>query len=117
MSRPPLMSLEEALKIVISQAQEAPMSAEEVSSFEADGRVLMSDLMAPLDVPAKDNSSMDGYALKATDSLAQDATVQVAQRIPAGTVGQTLLTGQAARIFTGAWVPDGADAVPLLFFV
>ena len=71
----------------------------------------MSDLMAPLDVPAKDNSSMDGYALKATDSLAQDATFQVAQRIPAGTVGQTLLTGQAARIFTGAWVPDGADAV------
>ena len=111
MSRPPLMSLEEALKIVISQAQEAPMSAEEVSSFEADGRVLMSDLMAPLDVPAKDNSSMDGYALKATDSLAQDATFQVAQRILAGTVGQTLLTGQAARIFTGAWVPDGADAV------
>lgn len=111
MSRPPLMSLEEALKIVISQAQEDPMSAEEVSSFEADGRVLMSDLMAPLDVPAKDNSSMDGYALKATDSLAQDATFQVAQRIPAGTVGQTLLTGQAARIFTGAWVPDGADAV------
>ena len=111
MSRPPLMSLEEALKIVISQAQEAPMIAEEVSSFEADGRVLMSDLMAPLDVPAKDNSSMDGYALKAADSLGQDATFQVAQRIPAGTVGQTLLSGQAARIFTGAWLPDGADAV------
>jgi len=105
------MSLEEALKIVISQAQEAPMIAEEVSSFEADGRVLMSDLMAPLDVPAKDNSSMDGYALKAADSLGQDATFQVAQRIPAGTVGQTLLSGQAARIFTGAWLPDGADAV------
>lgn len=111
MSRPPLMSLEEALKIVISQAQEDPMIAEEVSSFEADGRVLMSDLMAPLDVPAKDNSSMDGYALKAADSLDQDATFQVAQRIPAGTVGQTLLSGQAARIFTGAWLPDGADAV------
>jgi len=105
------MSLEEALKIVISQAQEAPMIAEEVSSFEADGRVLMSDLMAALDVPAKDNSSMDGYALKAADSLGQDATFQVAQRIPAGTVGQTLLSGQAARIFTGAWLPDGADAV------
>jgi len=105
------MSLEEALKIVISQAQEAPMIAEEVSSFEADGRVLMSDLMAPLDVPAKDNSSMDGYALKAADSFGQDATFQVAQRIPAGTVGQTLLSGQAARIFTGAWLPDGADAV------
>ena len=105
------MSLEEALKIVISQAQEAPMIAEEVSSFEADGRVLMSDLMAPLDVPAKDNSSMDGYALKAADSLGQDATFQVAQRIPAGTVGQTLLSGQAARIFTGAWLPDGADSV------
>jgi molybdopterin molybdotransferase len=99
------------MKIVISQAQEAPMIAEEVSSFEADGRVLMSDLMAPLDVPAKDNSSMDGYALKAADSLGQDATFQVAQRIPAGTVGQTLLSGQAARIFTGAWLPDGADAV------
>jgi molybdopterin molybdotransferase len=105
------MSLEEALKIVISQAQEAPMIAEEVSSFEADGRVLMSDLMAPLDVPAKDNSSMDGYALKAADSLGHNATFQVAQRIPAGTVGQTLLSGQAARIFTGAWLPDGADAV------
>ncbi|MEI7738369.1 MAG: gephyrin-like molybdotransferase Glp [Betaproteobacteria bacterium] len=111
MSRPPLMSLEQALEIVISQAHDAPMKAEEVSCFEADGRVLLTDLIAPLEVPARDNSAMDGYAIKVADSIVPNATLQVTQRIPAGTTGQTLLVGQAARIFTGAWIPDGADAV------
>ena len=111
MKRPPLMSLEEALEIVISQAREAPMKAEEVSTFEADGRVLLSDLISPLDVPARDNSAMDGYALRSTDLMDLNSTLEVTQRIPAGTTGKPLLRGQAARIFTGAWVPEGADAV------
>jgi len=111
MSRPPLMSLQEALEIVISQARETPMMAQEVSTFEADGRILLKDLKAPLDVPARDNSAMDGYALRASDITTSTPSLQVTQRIPAGTTGQTLMPGQAARIFTGAWVPEGADAV------
>jgi len=111
MKKSPLMSLESALEVVISQAREAPMKAEEVSTFEADARVLMTDLMSPLDVPARDNSAMDGYALRSADLLDVNTTLEVTQRIPAGTTGQPLLAGQAARIFTGAWVPEGADAV------
>ncbi len=111
MSRPPLMSLQEALEVVISQAREHPMLAQEVSTFEADGRVLLSDLKAPLDVPARDNSSMDGYAVRSSDLTSPNSSLQVTQRIPAGATGQALMPGQAARIFTGAWVPEGADAV------
>ena len=111
MSRPPLMSLEEALEIVLSQAREVPMGPQEVSTFEADARVLMQDLISPLDVPAMDNSAMDGYALRTVDLANLGSGLEVTQRIPAGTTGQALQARQAARIFTGAWVPEGADAV------
>jgi molybdopterin molybdotransferase len=63
-----------------------------------------------LDVPPADNSSMDGYALRVAD-LTPDRPLPVSQRIPAGSVGQPLEPGTVARIFTGAPIPPGADAV------
>jgi len=62
-------------------------------------------------VPPADNSEMDGYALRTDDVAAAGAVLPVSQRIPAGVVGESLAPGTAARIFTGAQIPLGADAV------
>jgi molybdopterin molybdotransferase len=64
-----------------------------------------------MNVPGMDNTQMDGYAVRAADCASGDAVLTVSQRIPAGHVGQPLLPGTAARIFTGAHIPEGADAV------
>ena len=109
MTRPPLMTLDDALAALLAQA--APLAPEEVPTFEADGRVLAQDLVSALQVPAFDNSAMDGYALRCADVAAPGAVLPVAQRIAAGSAGTTLQAGTAARIFTGAPVPPGADAV------
>ena len=85
--------------------------AQTVSTFDALGRVLVSSVRSALDVPPADNTSMDGYALRAADVPAAGTVLQVSQRIPAGVVGTVLAAGTAARIFTGAQVPEGADAV------
>ncbi len=82
-----------------------------VSTAEARGRVLAVDQVSGLDVPPLDNSSMDGYAVNSADVTAAGARLTVAQRIPAGSVGHLLARGTAARIFTGAPVPHGADAI------
>lgn len=84
---------------------------ESVSTFDALGRVLAVEVTSELDVPPADNSSMDGYALRCADVPAAGAVLPVSQRIPAGVVGQALQPGTAARIFTGAQVPAGADAI------
>ena len=89
-----------------------PVSAiEHVPTAEAPGRVLAVDQVSSLNVPPLDNSSMDGYAVNTADVTAPGARLTVAQRIPAGSVGHTLARGTAARIFTGAPVPHGADAI------
>jgi molybdopterin molybdotransferase len=84
---------------------------EEVDTLAANGRVLAVDQVSGLDVPSADNTQMDGYAVRAADCASGSATLRIAQRIPAGTVGQPLEPGTAARIFTGALIPEGADAV------
>lgn len=104
------MPLDEALARLLAQALPR-VETEEVSTFEADGRVLAQDVVSGLTVPPRDNSSMDGYAVRVADCGAAAAELVVAQRIPAGTVGTPLLAGTAARIFTGAQIPEGADAV------
>ena len=87
-----------------------------VATFEADGRVLAQDLVSALQVPPQDNSSMDGYALRCTD-LSQTqggpapGVLPVSQRIAAGARAEPLMPMSAARIFTGAPIPAGADAV------
>lgn len=110
MSRPPLLTLDEALPKLLASALVLPQ-IESVSTFDADGRVLAQDVVSALQVPPQDNSSMDGYAVRSADCAQANAVLKVTQRIPAGTYGTTLQTGEAARIFTGAPIPDGADAV------
>ena len=105
-----LLSLDEALARLLAVVQ--PLGAvETVSTFDALGRVLAADVASLLDVPPADNTSMDGYALRAADVPAAGTVLPVSQRIPAGVVGAQLAPGTAARIFTGAQVPAGADAV------
>ena len=110
--RAPLKPLDEALAELLAHA--LPLSpAESVSTFDADGRVLAQDLTASLDVPAHDNSAMDGYAVRCADWLGSATVFEVNQRIAAGSSGDTLGVGCAARIFTGAPVPAGADAIAM----
>ena len=108
--RPALMPLDAALAELLANAR--PLNRREtVPLGEADGRVLVLDLESPLQVPPHDNSAMDGYALRAADVLAPGTVLAVSQRIPAGAAPQPLAAGTTARIFTGAPLPAGADAV------
>ena len=115
--RAPMMPMEEALERLLSQVTVLGRT-ESVSTPLARGRVLAADLVSPLDVPPYDNSAMDGYAMRAADVAAhaaarggEGAVLPVSQRVPAGSVPKPLEPGTAARIFTGATVPEGADAV------
>ncbi len=108
----PLLPLDEALQRLAAGAAPHRITAvETVSTFDALGRVLAADVVSSLDVPPADNSAMDGYALRAADAAAAGAVLPVSQRIAAGQVGQPLAAGTAARIFTGAPLPPGADTV------
>ncbi|HNR84352.1 gephyrin-like molybdotransferase Glp [Ottowia sp.] len=108
--RPPLMPLDDALARLLAAA--APLGrTERVDTFDADGRVLAQDLVSALQVPPQDNSSMDGYAVRSADVTAAGVVLPVSQRIAAGHAGAPLAPGSAARIFTGAPMPAGADAV------
>lgn len=109
--RPPL-SLEEVMARLLEGARAHRIAEfETVATFEALGRVLAGPVVSALDVPPADNTSMDGYALRAADVPEPGRVLPVAQRVPAGVVGTTLAPGTAARIFTGAQLPWGADAV------
>ncbi|WP_416172118.1 gephyrin-like molybdotransferase Glp [Actimicrobium sp. CCI2.3] len=108
--RPPMLPVAEALALLLAAAR--PVTGHEViPTLEANGRVLALAQSSQLDVPPMDNTHMDGYAVRAADCVSGSARLRVAQRIPAGHVGQPLLAGTAARIFTGALIPEGADAV------
>ena len=108
--RAPLMPLDDALARLLAQALPLP-GVDTMRTFDADGRVLAHDLVSALQVPPLDNSAMDGYALRCADVPQPGTVLPVSQRIPAGRVGTPLQPGTAARIFTGAPVPEGADAV------
>nr|WP_315185959.1 gephyrin-like molybdotransferase Glp [uncultured Albidiferax sp.] len=106
--RAPLIPLDDALANLLAYA--VPLAAvESVSTFEADGRVLAQDAVSPLQVPSFDNSAMDGYAMRCADVA--EAALPVSQRIAAGSAPEPLQPGSVARIFTGAPMPVGADAV------
>ncbi len=112
-SRPPLLSLDDALAQLLASV--SPLGCtESVSTFDADARVLAEDVVSELQVPAFDNSGMDGYAVRSSDIPEAGAVLQVTQRIPAGadlSNAKPLEALSAARIFTGAPIPEGADAV------
>jgi molybdopterin molybdotransferase len=107
-----LLTLDEALARLVQGAQAARITdTDTVSTFDALGRVLAQDVISLIDVPPQDNTSMDGYALRAADVPAAGTVLPLSQRIAAGHVGAALRAGTAARIFTGAHVPAGADAI------
>ena len=106
-SKPPMLSVSEALTFLLDAVR--PITSHEiVSTLTANGRVLAASQSSQIDVPPMDNTQMDGYAVLAADCANGDARLQVAQRIPAGTVGQPLVPGTAARIFTGAPNPKSS---------
>lgn len=109
-ARAPLMSLADAMHDLLNRVQ-ALSATETVATFDADRRVLAQDLTSALQVPPNDNSSMDGYALRVADVTEAGTVLRVSQRIAAGHAGHALEPGTCARIFTGAPMPAGADAV------
>jgi len=102
-----LLSVDDALAQMLSRARPVA-ELEQVPTLEATGRVLARAQRSTMDVPPLDNSAMDGYAVRVADA---QKPLRVAQRIMAGSVGKPLEPGSAARIFTGAPIPPGADAV------
>lgn len=108
--RAPLQSLDVALARLLERVRPLGLS-ELLPTAAAQGRVLAEPVVSQLDVPPADNTAMDGYALRAADAATPGALLPVSQRVPAGTVPAALQPGTAARIFTGAQIPPGADAV------
>jgi molybdopterin molybdotransferase len=105
-----MLTVEQALTQVLASA-DTITDVEAVPTLQACGRVLATAVVAAMDVPPMDNSQMDGYAVRTLDVPAAPTTLRVSQRIAAGHVGDPLEPGTAARIFTGAPVPVGADAI------
>ena len=104
------MTLDAALAQLLAAVQ--PLAGpERVATLDADGRVLAQDVVSALHVPPQDNSAMDGYALRTSDIQVPGVVLPVSQRIAAGSAGTMLALGTVARIFTGAPIPAGADAV------
>jgi len=104
------MSFDEARTRLLSFAK-PPSTTQQVPLIEAASRVLAEPVFSPMDVPGFDNSSMDGYAICPENPSAQPLRLNVTQRIAAGASGVALAPGQAARIFTGAPIPQGTYAV------
>lgn len=107
---PGLIPVEGAIERILSQGSPV-RDTEQVDILDALGRVLAEDVRSQIDVPGYDNSAMDGYAVRVSDCTEEGINLPISQRIPAGSVGEALKPGTAARIFTGAPVPSGADAV------
>ena len=107
---PNMLSFDEAYEKLLGFVRPV-REVEEVDTMFAAGRVLAVDQHSTIDQPPMDNSGMDGYALRAVDVPVAGTRLPVSQRIPAGSVGHELAPGTAARIFTGAPLPPGADTV------
>ncbi|MQQ99102.1 molybdopterin molybdotransferase MoeA [Glaciimonas soli] len=107
---PAIQTVEQALNILLTSAQ--PLTeVDSVPTLNANRRILAAAQTSKLNVPPADNTQMDGYAVRAEDCIGGASILTISQRIPAGYVGQPLQPGTAARIFTGAMIPEGADAV------
>jgi len=105
-----MLSFDQALEKLLAAAR--PVEEVRLQPLTAAaGRILAVAQRSTVAVPPLDNSAMDGYAVRVADLPAAGICLPVSQRIPAGTVGTPLQAGSAARIFTGAPIPAGADAV------
>jgi molybdopterin molybdotransferase len=105
-----LLSVDEALERLLAGARPVA-GTETVATLAATGRVLAAAQRSTMNVPPMDNSAMDGYAVRLADLKGPSPGLRVTQKILAGSVGEPLMPGTAARIFTGAPVPPGADAI------
>lgn len=107
-----MLALDQALDQLVSTVQPLPAAeVEDIPTFDALGRVLAEEVRSAIDVPPRDNTSMDGYALCAADVRHAGVQLAVSQRVAAGQAPRPLMPGTAARVFTGAQIPPGADAV------
>jgi molybdopterin molybdotransferase len=105
-----MFSVDHAIAELLAQAR--PLAEPQPTALgDALGRILAEDVRAAIDVPPADNSAMDGYAFRHGDWPGEGQSLPVSQRIPAGIDPEPLMPGTAARIFTGAHVPPGADTV------
>ena len=105
-----LLSVDEALERLLAGAYPVT-ETESVPTLSAAGRVLALAQRSTMNVPPLDNSAMDGYAVRLADLKGREPRLKVAQKIFAGAIGTPVASGTAARIFTGAPIPPGADAV------
>ena len=105
-----MLSADQLLDALLERAR-GLSATETVAVTAALGRVLAASQTSSITVPPADNSAMDGYAVRLADMAHPGVKLPLSQRILAGAVGQPLQPGTAARIFTGAQVPPGADAV------
>ncbi len=106
----PLLLIVEARKLIIDDL--APVGTEVVKLSEALGRTLRADAVAQLSHPPADVSAMDGYAVRAADSPTAPQSLRVIGESAAGhPFRETVGAGEAVRIFTGAFVPQGADSI------
>src|SRR5262245_9455594 len=105
-----LLSVDEALERLLAGARPVA-ETEAVPTLTAAGRVLAMAQRSTMNVPPLDNSAMDGYAVRVAVLTGPEPRLKVSQKILAGAVGGPLAPGTAARIFTGAPIPPGADAV------
>jgi molybdopterin molybdotransferase len=105
-----MIAVEEAQERVLAEV--GVVGTERVAFTEALGRVLREDVRATADVPAGDNTAMDGYAVRAADIAAPPVRLRVIEDLPAGTVAtKRVEPGTAIRIMTGALMPEGSDTV------
>ncbi len=111
-----MISVDKAIDIILSSVSPV-MGKEMVNLFDATGRILSEDIKSPFNVPVKNNSAMDGYAVIVSDteyaSPVKPLLLKITGEIQAGnySFGEAVRSGNAIRIMTGAPIPDGADAV------
>src|SRR2546423_2293900 len=105
-----MLTVEEALRQILARAR--VLEAESVDVTSALGRILAEPIVSGREIPPWANSSMDGYAVRTSDTRGGPAPLRVVGRIAAGALpSRAVGAGEAVRIFTGAPLPDGADAV------
>lgn len=109
-----MISVEKALKTILVHFR--PLGLEKINILNARGSVIGEDIIAPRNIPSAANSAMDGYAVRYRDTRGANKnnplTLKIIEDIPAGKIARKKINkGEAARIMTGAVIPQGADAV------
>ncbi|HTO69041.1 MAG TPA: gephyrin-like molybdotransferase Glp [Myxococcota bacterium] len=107
------LSVAEARRIILEAVP--ALGVETVGLAEAAGRVLAEEIRAGVRIPPADNSAMDGYAVRAADTAGAPVVLRMGEDLPAGKRSERkLVPGEAARIMTGAAIPEGADAIVMV---